>query len=43
MPIKTLYLSDFEGVVVVGNRRAGFNISETAYLLGFSHSTVSRV
>ncbi len=29
--------------MVVGARRAGLSISETADLLGFSHTTISRV
>jgi len=29
--------------MVVGARRAGLSVSETAYLLGFSHTTISRV
>ncbi len=36
-------LSDFECGVVVGARRAGLSISQTADLLGFSHTTISRV
>ena len=36
-------LSDFEWGMVVGARRAGLNISETADLLGFSRTTISRV
>ncbi len=36
-------LSDFERGIVVGLRRAGLSISKTADLLGFSHSTISRV
>ncbi len=36
-------LSDFERGMVVGARRAGQIISETADLLGFSHTTISRV
>ena len=36
-------LSDFELGMVVGARRAGLSISETADLLGFSHTTISRV
>ncbi len=36
-------LSDFERGMVVGARRAGLNISETADLLGLSRTTVSRV
>ncbi len=36
-------LSDFERGMVVGARRAGLSISETADLLGFSHKTISSV
>ncbi len=36
------HLSDFERMVV-GTRRAGLSISKTADLLGFSHTTISRV
>ncbi len=36
-------LSDFERGMVVGDRRTGLSISETADLLGFSHTTISRV
>ena len=36
-------LSDFECCMAVGARRAGLSISETADLLGFSHTTISRV
>uniref|UniRef100_A0A3P8VAQ1 Transposase Tc1-like domain-containing protein n=1 Tax=Cynoglossus semilaevis TaxID=244447 RepID=A0A3P8VAQ1_CYNSE len=36
-------LSDFERSMVVGARRAGLSISETADLLGFSRTTISRV
>ncbi len=36
-------LRDFEHVMVVGVRRAGLSISETADLLGFSHTTISRI
>ncbi len=36
-------LSDFERGMVVGARRAGLSISITADLLGFSHTTISRV
>ncbi len=36
-------LSDFERGMVVSARRAGLSISKTADLLGFSHTTVSRV
>ncbi len=36
-------LSDFERGMVVGARRTGLSISETADLLGFSDKTISRV
>ncbi len=36
-------LSDFERGMVVGARRAALSISKTADLLGFSHTTISRV
>jgi len=36
-------LSDFECGMVVDARQAGLNISETADLLGFSLTTISRV
>ncbi len=36
-------LRDFERGMVVGDRRAGLSISKTADLLGFSHTTISRV
>ncbi len=36
-------LSDFERGMVVGARRADLSISRTADLLGFSHTTISRV
>jgi len=36
-------LRDFERGMVVGARRAGLSISETADLLGFPHKTISRV
>ncbi len=36
-------LSDFERGMVVGARRAGLSISETADILGFSRTTISRV
>ncbi len=36
-------LSDFERGMIVGARQAGLNISQTADLLGFSHTTISRV
>ncbi len=36
-------LSDFERGMVVGVRHAGLSISKTADLLGFSHTTISRV
>ena len=36
-------LSDFDRDMIVGARQGGLSISETADLLGFSHTTVSRV
>ncbi len=36
-------LRDFECGMVVGARRTGLSISETADLLGFSRTTISRV
>ncbi len=36
-------LSDFERGMVVGDRQAGLSISETADLLGFSRTTISKV
>ena len=36
-------LSDFERGMVVGARWAGLSISETADVLGFSRTTISRV
>ena len=36
-------LSDFERGVVVGARRAGLSVSETADLLGFTPTTISGV
>ncbi len=36
-------LRDFERGMVVGARRTGLSISQTADLLGFSHTTISRV
>ncbi len=36
-------LSDFECGMAVGARRASLSISKTADLLGFSHTTISRV
>uniref|UniRef100_A0A9J8C9L8 Tc3 transposase DNA binding domain-containing protein n=1 Tax=Cyprinus carpio carpio TaxID=630221 RepID=A0A9J8C9L8_CYPCA len=36
-------LSNFERGMVVGARRAGLSISQSAQLLGFSHTTISRV
>jgi len=36
-------LSNFEHGMVVGARRAGLSISQSAQLLGFSHTTISRV
>uniref|UniRef100_A0A4W5NKJ7 Acidic leucine-rich nuclear phosphoprotein 32 family member n=1 Tax=Hucho hucho TaxID=62062 RepID=A0A4W5NKJ7_9TELE len=40
---KTSDLRDFERGMIVGARRAGSSISETATLLGFSRTTISRV
>ncbi len=40
---KKVDLSDFERGMVVGARRAGLSISETADLMGFSHTTISRI
>ncbi len=36
-------LSDFKHGMVVGARRSDLSISQTADLLGFSHTTISRV
>ncbi len=36
-------LSDFERGMFVGVRRTALSISKTADLLGFSHTTISRV
>ncbi len=36
-------LSDFERGMVVGARRADLSISKNTDLLGFSHTTISRV
>jgi len=36
-------LSNFECGMVVGGRRAGLSISQSAQLLGFSLTTISRV
>ena len=36
-------LSDFDHGTVIGARLADLSISETADLLGFSHTTISRV
>uniref|UniRef100_A0A8C9ZPY0 Tc3 transposase DNA binding domain-containing protein n=1 Tax=Sander lucioperca TaxID=283035 RepID=A0A8C9ZPY0_SANLU len=36
-------LSNFESGMVVGARRAGLSISQSAQLLGFSRTTISRV
>ena len=33
-------LSDFDHGMIVGARQAGLRISETADLLGFSHTTI---
>jgi len=40
---KKLDLSDFERGMVVGARRAGLSISQSAQLLGLSLTTISRV
>ncbi len=40
---KKVNLSDFEHGMVDGARRAGLSISQTADLLGFSCTTISRV
>jgi len=37
------HLSNFERVMVVGARRTSLSISQSAQLLGFSHTTISRV
>ncbi len=36
-------LSDFERGMIVGARQACLSISKTAKILGFSHTTISRV
>ena len=36
-------LRNFERGMVVGARRAGLSISQSAQILGFSHTTISRV
>jgi len=36
-------LSSFERGMVVGAKRAGLSISQSAQLLGFSYTTISRV
>ena len=36
-------LTDFDRGMIVGARQGGLSISETADLLGFTHTTVSRV
>jgi len=36
-------LSNFEHGMIVGARRAILSISQSAQLLGFSHTTISRV
>ncbi len=36
-------LSDFEHIMIIGDRRAGLSISKTADLLGFSRTTISKV
>jgi hypothetical protein len=40
---KTNDLSNFDGGMIVGARGAGSSVSETAGLLGFSHTAVSKV
>ncbi len=40
---KKVDLRDYERGMVVGARRSGLSISTTADLLGFSHTTISRV
>ncbi len=40
---KKVNLSDFERGMVVDARWAGLSILKTADLLGFSHTTISRV
>ncbi|KAJ8268011.1 hypothetical protein COCON_G00131830 [Conger conger] len=40
---KTSDLSDFDRGTIVGARRSGASVSQTAALLGFSRTTVSRV
>jgi len=35
-------LSNFKRGMIVGARRAGLSISQSAQLLGFSHTTISR-
>jgi hypothetical protein len=40
---KTKFLSAFEQGIVVGGGHTGLSVSRTATLLGFSHSTASRV
>jgi len=37
------YLSNFVHGMIVGARWAGLSISQSAQLLGFSHTTISRV
>ncbi|KAF7641173.1 hypothetical protein LDENG_00290490 [Lucifuga dentata] len=41
--VKKGVLSDFERGMAVGGRQAGLRIAETADLLGFSCTTISRV
>jgi len=38
-----MYLSNFECGIIVGARRASLSISQSAQLLGFSCTTISRV
>jgi len=36
-------LGNFESGMIVGARRVGLSISQSAQFLGFSHTTISRV
>lgn len=38
-----VHLSDFRSGMVIHVRQTALNISETAYLLGFSHTTIAGV
>lgn len=40
---KKCHLNDFEHSMVVGARQPGHSISETMALLGFTHTTTSRI